>query len=122
MKRLMLALGLAFAAATGLHADTITQWNFQDGGGIGTNTPNIGAGTISHLGGVTHPGFNSSNSATSDPVQPGLAHQTETYPLQSTASGTAGIQFAVDTTGFENVICKYDHRTSNTSSRWYQLC
>ncbi|HAC91543.1 MAG TPA: hypothetical protein DCF63_13070 [Planctomycetaceae bacterium] len=119
MKRLMLALGLAFAAATGLHADTITQWNFQDGVG-GTNTPNIGTGTISHLGGVTHTGFNS-GSGSSDPVQPGSAHQTTTYPAQSTASGTAGIQFAVNTTGFQNVICKFDLRTSNTSSRWYQI-
>lgn len=120
MKKLLFSICLSVLSNVALHADTVTQWNFQDAGGVGTNAPNIGSGTITHLGGVTHPGFNSGNGS-SDPTQPGQGHQTTTYPAQFTASGTAGIQFAVDTTGFEDIICTFDLRTSNTSSRWYQI-
>jgi hypothetical protein len=106
-------------------ADTVTLWDFQvfneDTGAVtGSLLPAVGSGTINTIGGVSHTGFNS-GSGSSDPVQPGQAYQTtDSYPAQGSASGTAGIQVAVDTTGFKDIICQFDLRTSNTSSRWYQ--
>ncbi|MBX3422125.1 MAG: hypothetical protein KF752_11280 [Pirellulaceae bacterium] len=123
MRRTTIAMYLVLASCSALRAETITQWDFQFLQGelaIGTNVANVGSGAITHLNGVSHPGFNSGNGS-SDPVQPGQAHQTDSYHPQSTSSGTRGVQFSVDTTGFQNLVCKFDLRTSNTSSRWYQV-
>jgi hypothetical protein len=108
-------------------ASTVALWNFQNvnGGTTGTAVPAVGAGTISVIGGATHPGFNSGSGST-DPVQPGFGYQTETYQAQSQGSGTRGVQFGVPTTGFTTpqftgLDVSFDLRTSNTSSRWFRF-
>lgn len=88
---------------------TITEWDFDDE----TITPAIGVGTISNIGGITETyaaGFPST----------GRGYNTSTYPAQSTASGTAGIEIAVSTVGENNIGISFDHRGSGTSSRWAQ--
>src|SRR5690606_23380617 len=34
---------------------------------------------------------------------------------------TAGVQFNVSTLGYDSVVVRWDHRHSNTSSRWWQF-
>lgn len=116
MRQLIVVLCLTLANSMALRAETITQWDFN----TGNTTPSTGSGMVTTVGGVTNPSFNS-GSGSSDPTQPGSAYQTSTYPAQGENSGTAGIQIDVDTTGFDNIVCSFDLRTSNTSSRWYQI-
>jgi hypothetical protein len=109
-------------------ADTVVLWDFQNEAVspfTGTAVPKVGTGTVSPFGGATHPSFNS-GSGSSDPVQAGLGYQTDTYPAQSTASGTRGARFDVPTTGFSGpaftgLEVAFDLRTSNTSSRWFRV-
>ena len=122
MKKTLTIIGLAaFASLTGSHAQIITQWNFN----AENATPSIGSGTISLIGGATNSGYNS-GAGSSDPTQPGFGYQTTTYPAQSTASGTAGIQLDVSTASFQSptytgIQVSFDLRTSNTSSRWFRI-
>jgi len=98
-----------------LEAQTIfTNWNFDDQ----TNNPTIGTGTITLIGGVAmsttspYPGGNPST---------GKGMNTTTYPAQSTAPGTAGVEFAVSTVGKSEIGITFDHRSSGTMSRWAQF-
>jgi hypothetical protein len=102
----------------------ITQWNFNDitPGDISTAAPSLGSGSISLLGGVTHPASGNSGVGSSDPVASGnQAFQTTTYPAQGQNSAEAGIQLALSTVGYRNIILSFDLRLSNTASRWYQI-
>jgi len=120
---LLASLCLAAAASQGA---IITQWNFNsvppDGiPGTGTLTPSIGAGTASLVGGTTSPGFSSGNGSSDPATSDDSGWQTTTYPAQGTANKTAGVQFSVDTTGFLDIKVTWDHRHSNTSSKYAQF-
>lgn len=120
---------LAIAGAS--QAVVITQWNFNGDssttvpGGSSSPTPSIGAGTASLLGGVTG-GFNSgtANGGSSDPVTtspPNFGWQTTNYAAQGQENGQRGVQFAVSTVGYEDILIGFDTRHSNTSSRFVRL-
>lgn len=116
-KTLITLLSASFiAVASSAQAITVTQWNFNSS----STAPSIGAGAASLVGGTTSPGF-SSGAGSSDPSQPGLGWQTTTYPAQGAANKTAGVRFAVDTTGWSDITVTWDQRHSNTSSRIVQF-
>jgi hypothetical protein len=115
------------AIAVPAFASTVALWDFQTvtSGTAGTAAPIVGTGTVSPFGGAVNTGFNS-GSGSSDPVQPGFGYQTDTYPAQSTFSGTRGVRIDVPTTGFSGptftgLEVSFDLRTSNTSGRWFRL-
>lgn len=126
----MKAIGLiaAFAVIGAANANIIiTQWDFNGPstgevpGGPNSPTPTIGSGTASLLG--VNGSFVSGivDGGSSDPVitsPPNYAWNTSGYAPQGTENGERGIQFAVDTTGFSEIIVKYDNRNSNTGTRW----
>lgn len=130
MKKLATALATVLISATAASAQitTITEWNFQivsEGVTNGTSTPSIGTGTVTTIGGVSNPGFNSGSGST-DPLQPGFGYQTDSYPAQGAGGGTAGVRFDLSTAGFttddyDGVRITFDLRLSNTSSRWFRL-
>jgi hypothetical protein len=133
MRRIFLmAFAMTVALAGPVVADTvITQWNFNSitpdaNTATGTNTPNVGSGSISVIGGANNPGFNS-GSGSSDPANvagtsnDNSGFQTDSYAAQSTGSGTRGVRFFVSTLGFTGINGSFDLRLSNTSSRWYQF-
>lgn len=113
------------AAASG---QIITQWNFNSNPPdtsltTGTTVPNIGAGTISAIGGVTTSfASGNANGGSTDPdTADNSGWQTTTYPAQGTGSGTAGIQAFVSTVGYSDIVVSWDQRHSNTSSRFWQF-
>ncbi len=121
------ALFTAFTVSTQAQV-TITQWNFNNitPGVISTATPTLGSGTLTLIGGVTHPATGSSGTGSSDTAATNLGLQTTTYPAQSTASGSAGVQFNVSTSGFSaptytGLEVRFDLRLSNTAGRWFRL-
>jgi hypothetical protein len=98
-----------------LHAQTITQWNFNNS----TTTPSTGTGILSLVGGVTST-FNTGSPE--DTGSPNEALQTTAYPASTAGSGTAGVEYAVSTVGFAGSIqISLDFRQSGTASRFFQL-
>ncbi len=119
-----LALTVALVALSAAsNAVTIVQWDFNDK----TLTPQIGTGSVSLIGGAvvsvtsTDQGF-PSGSGSSDPAATGnVAYSTKGYPEQGTGSGTAGIQFAMSSVGYKDLIFTFDTKHSNTSSKYIRV-
>ena len=116
--RLMLIAGLVVgqvavmtlgAPAKPAHAlTTITQWTFDGYNNTSTPSPSTGTG-IASLVGTTAP----SGSFTG---LPGNGWQTTTYPSQGTNNKTAGVQFQISTTGWQNIKFSFNIRHSNTAA------
>jgi len=114
---------VAAASASGIlmptHASgqtTIAKWTWN---ASVRNPPAIGNGFASYVGGTAAPsGEFPSGSGSSDG---GQAWSSTTYPPVTLNNGTAGVQFDVDTTGFQNIRIRYDAMASNTASRWLML-
>ncbi len=124
MKKIVYTLSLLVSAFVSIQAQTvITQWDFNSitPGDIATATPSIGAGTVALVGGVTTPTSGPSGVGSTDQSATNSAFQTTTYPAQGVGSQSAGVQFNVSTTGYENIKLIFDLRLSNTSSRWVQV-
>lgn len=105
--KLLFALLLAFAFGSyeASAQVTITQWNFDQE----VVTPTLGSGTAENIGGTTT-GWAGGNPGD------GRAWNTAAYPLQSTLSGTAGVQFTVSTSGYSDIQVSWDNRLSNTAA------
>ncbi len=130
MKKYLLMMAFVAVSIAGAQAQiTITQWDFNNitPGDLTTATPSIGNGSLTLIGGTTHPATGFSGNGSSDPTAgTNRAFQTTTYPAQGTASGTAGVRFNVSTSGYSSPTYSalnifFDLRLSNTSSRWYRL-
>ncbi|WP_286743525.1 PEP-CTERM sorting domain-containing protein [Aquabacterium sp. UBA2148] len=118
-----ITLALTVGAAQLAHAEVITQWSFNsitpDGAtGTGSALPSVGAGSLSLIGGVTTPSFNSGVGSSDPAASDNSGLQTTTYGAQGSGNATRGIEVKVDASGFEDVVFSYDLRHSNTSSRY----
>lgn len=116
------ALGIVMLQSS-TQAATLTQWNFNtpdSNAATGTETPNIGIGTINR--GNTTGTFvtaDEDNSASTDTAVRGKDSGLETtgYPA-ATVPDTTGVRFNVSTLGHQNVIVGFDQYFSETSSRY----
>jgi hypothetical protein len=108
--RNLAAASILLVTISAANAAIITQWNFESS----DLNPSTGSGTASYTGGTTLSGFNTGFGG-------GIGWNTTTYPAQGTNNKTAGAQFAVGTTGFENIKVSWDHRHSNTSANTVAL-
>jgi hypothetical protein len=105
----------------------ITEWNFDGAdntsipGGTNSPQPSTGTGTAHLVGNVISPSFNNGYTGSCNASSGSCGWQTTAYPDQSTASGTAGVEFRVSTVGFRDIIFDYAHRASGTSSRWARI-
>jgi hypothetical protein len=120
-------LALMFITSSAFSQQTITQWNFNP---FNDAFPaSTGTGTLTVIGGLTvlASGNAIASAATdfsSDPVDPATnndALQLKAFPAQSTNSGTAGIEIAVSTVGFENIKLTFDTRSGNATSKFLQV-
>ena len=125
---LTLALIAASSFAVQAQATVVTQWNFNStpadaSNSTGSFLASIGTGSLTALNGVTLAfGSGAANGGSSDPVtvdDTGL--QTTGYAAQGTNNKSSGVQFAVSTVGYKDVVISYDLRHSNTSSRYEQV-
>ena len=124
-KQIITAAVAAVLSSSSAFAATVTQWNFNSNPpdatstpATGTTSPSVGAGTIGTVGGVTTPGFSSGNgSSDAAGTFDNSGYQTEGYPSANDAGNkTAGIEVAVSTVGFEDIMVSFDQRHSNTSA------
>jgi hypothetical protein len=116
MKKIYTLLVIAFAITTNAQT-TISQWNFDDASPATAMLPTTGAGTFTIIGGVV----DNTTAGVMPAGNPGTgkAYSIKTFPASGTASGTAGFQFAVSTSGITDQInVSFDPRGSGTSSKW----
>jgi hypothetical protein len=122
MNKHVFMLAAVAAVALPAQADTLALWNFNFGAdassATGTTLPAIGSGSLSLLGGVTNPGFNSGNGSSDPEASDDSGFQTTTYAPQGSEDKLRGVQFSVSTVGWQDVQIQYDLRHSNTSSRY----
>lgn len=112
--RLLVACALAFTPLARAQ-QIIAQWNFNGLTDATAPTPSLGTGTAALLG-VN--GSFASGAGSSDPETTGdSGWNTAAYPAQGQSPRTAGVQFTVDTTGYERIQFRFDTRPSNTASR-----
>jgi hypothetical protein len=108
MLSLVMSGGLLFSS--GVQAQVIiTQWNFDNSDSL-TSVGNGAAYLIGGVGASYATGFNA-----------GKAWNTNNYPEQGNASGTAGVQFNVSTEGFSGLNISWDQRASNTAANRIRL-
>jgi hypothetical protein len=123
MKSFALSALITVFALGNAHADVLSQWTFNsttpDGvSGTGSALPSIGAGSLSVIGGATHPSFNSGVGSSDPAASDNSGFQTATYAAQGAGNKSRGIEVKASSVGFENVVFSYDLRHSNTSSRY----
>lgn len=121
---IMKILPLLLITAIPLPAATITQWNFNSVPNdatltTGTTSPSTGVGTASPLTTTATISTGSNNGGSSDSnTTDNTAWNTTTYPTATVGDLSAGVQFLVDTRGYDNIMLTYDLRHSNSSSRY----
>jgi hypothetical protein len=123
-KKLLVSMTLV-AIASAANADTLVRFNFNSNPAdastsTGSIAPSFGAGTASLVGGVTG-AFASGVGSTDLTATDNTGWQTTGYAVASTGDKTRGVQFLINTTGYNNVVFSYDLRHSNTSSQWEQV-
>ncbi|MBB3197340.1 PEP-CTERM sorting domain-containing protein [Roseateles terrae] len=129
-------LALAAFIATGASAQTtpvattVAEWDFNgafdaaNGGYQGTTKHDMsqnGASIAFLSGSTTLTTQFVSSTGSSDAITNGKALNTANYAPQGTQSGVYGVQFGVDTTGYENIVFSFDQRNSATASAWTEL-
>jgi len=117
MTRAFVALG-ALVVTLGLTQAQPVQlafWDFNDNNDIVDG--GVNGGTLSLIGGVTHPGFFAGSPLDGN----NSGYQTTNYPAQSTGNLTAGIVFNTPTTGYMNITVQFDVRWSNTASKYLRF-
>jgi len=103
--------------AAAMAQSTIAKWTWNSGV---RNPPAIGNGTASYIGGTAAPGSGEFPSGTGS-TDGGQAWGSSTYPPNLFSSGTAGVQFEVSTSGFQNIRVRYDAMPSASASRWLMM-
>src|SRR3954469_5852824 len=127
MKSLVLLLVFS-ASLMQARSDVIAQWNFNsvppDGApSTGTNVPSVGHGTASVLNGLSTSYIGAGASGSSDPAPNAddSAWSTTGYPPLVESNKTAGLEFAVSTVGYSNIVVRWDHRATKTASKYFRF-
>jgi hypothetical protein len=100
---------------------TLALWNFNspspDGNpATGTTTAAVGSGTLTAIGGVSTSFVSGAGSTDPDTADDSALSLTG-FPAQYTGSGTAGVQLAVDTTGYTSLVLRFDQKNTAPASR-----
>ncbi len=121
LKSILLAAGLLLTGAA--QADTVALWGFHaDANGKFSTKPTYtdhGGAFFTTLGGVAT--TFASQSGSSDTTAGSQALNTSGYAAQGTGNRTTGVQFSVDTSGFQDIVLSFDQRNSGTASAWTAL-
>jgi hypothetical protein len=117
MKRILLPLTLGLTLPV-FGQEIITQWNFNFGDDAdrttGTTEPAVGIGTAASVGGVKE-SFATGSVADPEPDDDS-GWNLSGFPAQGEGARTAGAEFQIPTTGYQDVVLQFDWRTSNTAS------
>ena len=120
MKNIILSFVAWIALAATAQADIIAQWNFNNTNVASASSPapTAGAGRAALVGGATAT-YAAGSTADSEAINRGW--NTATYPAQGTSNKTRGVQFTVDTTGYESIGLSWQQRITSTASRYARV-
>lgn len=116
-KPALLAAGAFLALSSAAHAEVVNlaTWGFNgntkpatDHGGAYFDPIGVSTTFVSQTG-------------SSDTTGNGQALNTSGYASQGTGNMTTGVQFSLDTTGFDHIVFSFDQRNSATASAWTAL-
>jgi hypothetical protein len=116
MTRHLIVSATLLAALVPAHAVTLAQWDFNDS----NLAADVGTGSAAYIGGTAAAGTGefASDAGSTDPAPTGFAWNMSSFPAQGEANNTAGVAFTVSTLMMNNITFSYEHRGSNTASRW----
>lgn len=102
----------------------LARWDFNATNALSTASPapSSGAGTALTVVGTN--GSFASGSFSDAAGVPGSANSgwnTQFYPTQGTSNKMAGVQFNVNTVGYQNILLTWEQRHSNTASKYERL-
>jgi autotransporter-associated beta strand protein len=128
MKKYLIGAVAALSLSLGASADTIALWDFNtvpsdDSFSTGTLLPATGTGIAAPVGVTGGPFFNAA-AGSSDPTGADAndsAWRIINFPAQGTANLTAGVEFHVDTTGYENITLQWDQNNAGGSSKYWRV-
>lgn len=117
----LIAWAVTFAGATAVApAKTITQWNFNSPSpdsntNSGSTLPSVGSGSVAPIGGTTATFAGSTGS--SDPAAgDNSGYQLTDFPAQGAGNKAAGLRWLVSTSGYKDIVVKWDLRHSNAAA------
>ena len=128
MKRTLLTITTGLALCLNASADIVAQWTFNDdpsdgNAATGTYDPAIGSGSASAVGAVSTSNFNAAGNSSdplgSDPNNSGW--RMVGFPAATSDNKTAGAQFAVDTTGYQDITMAWDQVNINSGSKYWRI-
>jgi len=113
---------------TSPRAEVIAEWNFNSAvpdanTSTGTLVPSRGTGSAMLVGGTTGSFAAGDTAQGHDPTggTDNSAWLTTHYPAASASNKCSGVQFSVDTSGYENIGLSWFQRNSGTASRYARL-
>ncbi len=129
MKFALAALMGVLVAPTAAGAAIVTQWTFNtnpsDGAAnTGTSVSETGTGVISPIGGVNQSfaqGSGNDGSPTALDGNNNSSLNTFNYPAVDQGNLTAGIEIAVDTRGYEDIVLSFEHLHASGASRSFSV-
>jgi hypothetical protein len=134
MNKLVLSLLGGLAASLTAQAATVKQWDFNsvefDSPGVGTVRPVGGTGYPAEASGgvATQFGQVSIITGSSDPNTLDNSHWrlgsvagSGGFPTATNANKTAGAQFRINTSGYQNIQLTWDQENSATASRYWRI-
>jgi hypothetical protein len=134
MNKLVLSLLGGLAASLTAQAATVKQWDFNsvefDSPGVGTVRPVGGTGYPAEASGgvATQFGQVSVITGSSDPNTLDNSHWrlgsvagSGGFPTATNANKTAGAQFRINTSGYQNIQLTWDQENSATASRYWRI-
>ena len=125
MKRITSFLALFLSIGLIARGDLIVQWDFNSttfdfDPATGTLTPLSGSGSAARLGTTTE-SFTAANGGT-DPIAGDNSNwRLATFPAQGTGNKTSGVEFRVNTAGYENITMAWDQQNSATANRYWRI-
>ncbi|TAK95573.1 MAG: hypothetical protein EPO07_15335 [Verrucomicrobia bacterium] len=97
----------------------LPTWNFNNtNDSVSAPAPVSGNGTASLLGGVTGSFVGGSTNDPSSGISTNSGWSSTGYPASTANNKSAGFNFAVNTSGFSNIVVRWDQRHSGTASRY----
>lgn len=138
MKKLILTLFLGGVAGLCSQAAIVKQWDFNTpmaeidyNANTGTLRPNDGIGYPAETSGGVGQRFGAvavASGSSSDPHSADNTHWRigsnlggDAFPAQGTGNKTAGAQFRVNTSGYQNIQISWDQENSATASRYWRI-
>jgi hypothetical protein len=132
MKKTLLTLLVSGALAATTHAQTIKQWDFNTPDGFpatGTVRPLVGsgypaeatAGLLTQFGTVASGATTDPDTGNNSQWRLGSVGGTGGFPSATNDNKTAGAQFRVNTSGYENILVAWDQENSATASRYWRV-